>query len=381
MDWLDHHRLAERLMFQAGETRRAGEHQQALNLLLQAAEAETSALGTLSAGQTRTWGITTVSISSLYFQAGELDTAEQRAAEYLLDNRTAPPARERLRNLLMLIWSERRRRDSDYQDPVDSLMVALDDGDLDALGVTLTRLAKSTKHMKTGLVQTAALRLALPFSPQRRLGQDQRDICNITVDEIDPYAQEYSLAVREPRLYQLELPESKMKGAALISQNFFDIINAAVESSDGLFPDIVPSRQYRRSLMGAFRELAPTGRDMEFTYIHSPDDSLGIELDPGVRQQLTSALDALRQDDATQESVQTTLRGELVGLDLPAGSITLRIRNQGTRMIIVGKTIVEQYLKQLEDREIELLVRDDQGRLLFEGIKPSATEHVVSNGA
>ena len=380
MDWLDHHRLAERLMFQAGETRRAGERQQASKLLLQAAEAETNALGTLSARQVRTWDITTVSIASLYFQAGELDVAERKAAEYLLDDRTTSPARERLRNLLTLIWSEQRRQDSELQDPADSLMVALDDGDLDTLGITLTRLAKSTKHMKTGLVQTAALRLALPFSAQRRIGQGQHDICNISVDEIDPYAQEYSLIVREPRLYQLELPEPQAESTTLISQNFFDLINAAVEASDDLLLDIVPSQQYRRSLVAAFRELAPTGRDTEFTHIHSPDDSLGIELDPSARQQLTNVLDALRQNDAIQESAQTALRGELVGLDLPAGSIKLRTRNQGTHTIIVGKTIVAQYLEQLADREIELFVRSDQGRLLFEGINITATERTISNG-
>ena len=369
MDWLDHHRHAESLMFKAGEARRSGDLAMSASLLRDAADAETAGLRTLTEAQAKTWAVTVVSIASLYFQAGDLHTAEQVAAEFLVNPRTTQSARERLRDLLNLIWRQLRHND-DGHDPTDCVMVALDDGDLDAYGISLAVLAKSTQNMKASLVQTAALRLALPFKSRHTSKRGEYSICDISVDAIDDYTQQYSLAVREPRLYQLALPDPIADATPRISKNFFDLISTAVESPNGLLPEIVPSQKYRRSLLRSFRDLAPTGHDIELAHIHSPDDSLGIELDRGSREHLSATLALLNEQDSADSVRSTRLRGTLIGLDLPSGSIKLHADDGQKHTIIVGKMIVAQYLEQVGDREVELIARNEHGQWLFEGMNP-----------
>jgi len=79
MTWLEHHHQSERYAAAAELAARRGNRDEAQRLYAQAAQAEADALQDLEPSKARTYGISAVSVVSLYFKAAQLRDAETMA--------------------------------------------------------------------------------------------------------------------------------------------------------------------------------------------------------------------------------------------------------------------------------------------------------------
>ena len=109
MSWLSYHRQSEELASQAEVAVERGHRDQADQLYAAAAEAEEMALGALAPGKSRTFAITTVSAVALYYKAGQLNIAENRAHRFLGNEELPRFAYQQLQQLLSDITSQRIR--------------------------------------------------------------------------------------------------------------------------------------------------------------------------------------------------------------------------------------------------------------------------------
>ena len=372
MDWLDHHRESERLSFRASDARRENDRDKMSRLLRQAASAEEKAIETLSTGQPKTWNATAISIASLYLQAGDLDVAEERALQFLLSEKTSGYGHIRLRELLKLIWAEGRRIEHQGERS-EAVVVEIGGNNRPPLGIPLNDLVSSAQHVKSSLYRTAELRRALPFSSysqvHRGLGAKP---CDLTVIGIDDYGDYYSVLIQEMPIRQYALGED-IDPLPLVDA-FFNIADAAIESPSEALPEFVPDPAYRRRILEAFHKLAPSGRTIDFVGVRANDDSRGISLNPDTKRNLLSERKALDEQERSNKLRAGIIRGTLIGFDSQVGTIKLD-SGDGEKLIVrVGKTVVEAYLEQIEDRKVEVHVAEDQtGRLLFRGLAPDST--------
>lgn len=84
MTWLQNHRRSEAAAVKAHEASRLGETEESKRLFSIAARHESVALGFIDLLHTpRTFGITAVSCVSLSYKAGETETAERLAHQFL----------------------------------------------------------------------------------------------------------------------------------------------------------------------------------------------------------------------------------------------------------------------------------------------------------
>ena len=115
MAWLEHHRESERCAADAEVAYHRHERSRAQELYARAAEAEKHALHCLNPSKIRTYGISAVSVVSLYFKAARLGDAEDMAHSMLASGFLPGFASDQLRNLLHSIWSEKAREQAGVQ--------------------------------------------------------------------------------------------------------------------------------------------------------------------------------------------------------------------------------------------------------------------------
>lgn len=109
MTWLEHHYQSERYAADAELAARRGNRDEAQRLYAQAAQAEADALQDLEPSKARTYGISAVSVVSLYFKAAQWHDAETMACRSLASQHLPDFASDQLRGLLQSIWSEQIR--------------------------------------------------------------------------------------------------------------------------------------------------------------------------------------------------------------------------------------------------------------------------------
>ena len=105
MSWIEHHRVSERLASEAQAALRDGDSKRARALYARAADAEHNAVADLDSAKTRTFAISWVSVASLYYKAGMVERAQQVAWRGLNLYSLPDFAKQQLRNVLQLIWS------------------------------------------------------------------------------------------------------------------------------------------------------------------------------------------------------------------------------------------------------------------------------------
>ena len=371
MDWLDHHRESERLSFRAGDARRSNDLAAMSRLLRQSAAAEEKALHSLTTQQPKTWGITAVSVASLYLQSGDLSTAEHRALQFLLSERASDSTRIRLREVLGLIWAEQRRIEHPSNGYREAIVVELDGDEPSSFGIPLNVMISSAQHLKTSIYRTAESRKALPYEQSAQRRAKRSSACDLKVIGIDEYGEHYSVLIQEPGIWQSTLDELTAPQPVPLVENFFDIAIAAIESPATGLPDLIPDPAYREGILKSFHALAPGGHPIEFMSVCSSDESRHVDLDPDTKRGLLVARRQLRERELADKLTTVTIHGVLIGLDLPNGSIKVRSDGGDQHDLRVGKTVVLRYLEQLEDRQVEIHVaQDKRGQLLFRGLIP-----------
>ena len=102
MTWVQHHRTSEAYASKAEACVRLGKRDDARALYALAAAAEGRALEELDLAKARTYGITAVSATSLYFKAGQLNCAERIATASMAFDRLPAFARRQLQHIMLL---------------------------------------------------------------------------------------------------------------------------------------------------------------------------------------------------------------------------------------------------------------------------------------
>lgn len=113
MTWLELHKKSEALAFAAHRAKKEHDLATAYSLFLEAGKAEMEALECLDATEKpRTFSITAVSSTSLFYKGKDLKKAEIVACRSLANNSLLDFAADQLRDILQLIWDKGSEQDS-----------------------------------------------------------------------------------------------------------------------------------------------------------------------------------------------------------------------------------------------------------------------------
>lgn len=372
MTWLEHHSQSERYASDAEIACHQHEIERAQELYTKAAEAERNALFSLDTSKVRTYGISAVSLVSLYFKAARLDEAETMAHRLLATEYLPDFARAQLRNLLQSVWSESVRERANGHFAPGQVMVAIKGGEVVEGGAPLDLIVDKVKTVQSLLYRTTEL---MKEWPHRKRGGPKREIqesCRPWLFQAVPGSYQFAVAVEEPQQPELGLLEDPKPRPKEIADKLLDILEASAESPEGTLSEVVQEADYRETFLKLTRSLAPTGKGYNQLDIRFSPESRTITLDASTRETVTAAIRAQRSSlHAELESGSPTeqIRGVLRALHLDRDWIEISV---GSESINIGQVsdAVDDVIGPMVNRPVIVqVVHDAGGRYHFRDIE------------
>ncbi len=308
MDWISLHRQSEIFARQAHEQLRAGDDVGAKRAFAEAAKLETQALDFLDVSKERTRGVATVSATSLWYKAGELEVAAKFAYRQLGADGLPEFAQEQLEELLRAIYEEREK--SKYQSNFlpGKVSVSVKGGEVlhgaAPLDLIVDRV-KTIQAMFYRVLEWANKR------PHRRSGPPPKEIAS----KFEPWllqeapgSFQFSVAVKTDPQMQLFGDGSAVE-ARDVAERFLNIVQTVIADDSGeMTKALIPEDDYRSTFRKLVRNLTPTGGSFE---------SLELQV-PGLAE-------AQRMDAASRTRISKVVRSEQPKPDVRAGEAVVEI--------------------------------------------------------
>ncbi len=368
MSWAEFHAQSERLAAEAEVALRSGDTERAVQLYVEAADAETRALETLDRSKARTIGISSVSAVSLWYKARNHVRAEQTAYRWLSSGLLPEFADEQLKNLLQTIWSDRVREEIGVRFAPGEVLVSVKGGEIVAGGAPLDLIVRKVEGVQSLFYRTAEFLSRMPHRKRGSASLEIQEICRPWLFQTAPGSYQFAVAVQEPRQQDL-FPKSAPKSAE-IADAFLKILRASVEDPDEALAEIVPDRDYRGTFLKLTRNLAPTGKTFEEMEIRSLTEPRPITLLPSARSNIGQALRRQAPPrQVTPEFQEETIRGVLRGVHLDQDWLEVSFENQHIRVMEVGETVDDVIGPMVNRPVIVETVKDRRGRYLLRDIQ------------
>lgn len=372
MAWLEHHRESERCAADAEVAYHRHERSRAQELYAKAAEAEKHALHCLNPSKIRTYGISAVSVVSLYFKAARLGDAEDMAHSMLASGFLPGFASDQLRNLLHSIWSEKAREQAGVQFAPGQVMVAVKGGEIVEGGAPLDLIIDKVKTVQSLFYRTTELMKGLPHRKRGGPVKKIQESCRPWLFQAVPGSYQFAVAVQEPQQPELDMFEATDPRPKEIADKFLDILKASIESPEDTLPDVVQDADYRDTFLKLTRSLAPTGKGFNQLDIRSTAENSTITLDPTTRAVVTAAIRKHRSSSCAEpepESKTEQIRGILRALHLDRDWIEILEGTERIKIDQVGEAVDDVIGPMVNRLVIVQIVRDPDGSCHFRDIE------------
>jgi len=331
MSWNDRHSRSEELAAEAYLAHKGGEPEKAKELYKEAALMETGALDFLDIdSQKRTFGITAISATALWFKAGDFRQAQFLAHRCLGQQFLPNFAYKELQKLLEEIWQQEAFEAADIKFSGREVLVSIDGGEIVRGGAPLDLIQQKVQQVSSMIYRTIELLLGYPH---RKRGVPSSRIRN----EIKPWLFQtgpgsYQFAIRVQKPKQLGLfPEIDIDPDA-ISDRFLNILATAIEDPDQGLRDVVPDEDYRKTFLKLTRDLAPSGKIFSRMSIRTADlkEVQPIMLEKETRDEIQVILKTQFPKVEKEDVIETVqLDGILRALHLDDDWIEITIMEEG----------------------------------------------------
>lgn len=369
MNWSESHKQSEQLASQAESAMRVGDHDRALDLYAQAADAEETALSLVDQGKPRTLGISCVSAISLRYKAHQFDKAESTAYRCLAIAGLPEFATEQLRSLLQSIWSEMVRQKAGVRFATGQVTVSVKGGQIVEGGAPLDLIVEKVQTVQNLFYRTAELLRGLPHRKRGGPTQEIQETCRPWLFQTVPGSYQFAVAVQDVR--QTDLFKTDEPVAKDIASRFMGILRASIEDPEGALIELVRDEDYRGTFLKLARNLAPTGKTFSQMEIRSTDESHAITLVPDVRKAIAQTIRSSSPQQITSDKLaEENLRGILRAVHLDQDWLEVTIGSDHVKVINVSEAVDDIIGPMVNKQVLVRVARDQKGKLLFRDIEP-----------
>ena len=372
MTWIEHHRQSERHAADAEVAYHRHDRSRARELYAKAAEAEKQALRFLDPSKIRTYGISAVSVVSLYFKAARLDDAEAIAYRMIGSENLPGFARDQLRNLLQCIWSEKVREHAGIHFAPGQVVVTVKGGEVVEGGAPLDLIVDKVKTVQSLFYRTTELMKGLGHRKRGAPVKAIQESCRPWLFQAVPGSYQFAVAVQESQQPELDLFEVANPRPKEIADKFLDILKAGIESPEDTLPDVVQDADYRDTFLRLTRSLAPTGKGFDQLDIRSTADNTTITLDPTTRTVITAAIRAHRSSlraESEEELATKQIQGILRAVHLDQDWIEISEETNRIKIDQVGEAVDDVIGPMVNRSVVVQVVREPDGSCHFRDIE------------
>lgn len=342
---IEHHRLAEDLMWRGDRALADGQTRVAEEFYLAAAEAEAMAFQLTPSDKPNTRGVLGLSSVALFRRAGMGDRAKQQAYVVLASDGVAADSMVELELILDEVRTERLA--GLYPD-AQGMQWSLRGG---RIGFGVAR--SETVTLKIDQVQRLAWRVfemlaGRELRTSQPAPQDVRNAVDLLVTQ--PTAGSFTFGVRLAE-HQLTLDEVEVD-ASLITRQIYSVVKAAEDEEESPLLHLVPDQSYRDLLLRLVRNIAPDGREVGEIEVRE----IGVGgpptiLRPEVRARISRRL-PIRPTVSSDEIVE--LRDVLRVIDLNRRKIALGTADREQPCEVPADLALVDLIEGLEDKPVRV---------------------------
>lgn len=378
MTWLQNHRQSEDAAVKAHQARRRGETEESKRLFSIAARHESEALSFIDVlEKPRTFGITAVSCVALSYKAGEAETAERLAHQFLSANGLPPFAIDQLRGLLQIIWNEQTQLAAGVSFVPGQITVSVDGGEIVRGGAPLDLVVDKVQTIQNLFFRTVEWLKSMPLRRQGPANKQVQEYCRPWLFQSVPGSYQFSVAIQGPQ--QADLFHG-MPSSEEVAEKFMELLQTATRDPDAGLLNLVPEQEYRSTFLKLARNLAPSGRSFTSLEIKSSQTESPVVMTQESRKQMTESIRASKPVKTEQKYVEAELRGTLRALHLEKDWLEVAVGEELIRVEGVGET-VDDLIGPLVNHEVIVHVaKDSAGRCHFRDLERyDAKDHAVDS--
>jgi hypothetical protein len=365
MSWNESHSLSERLASEGDALFRAGDMPGAASKYREAAEHEETALLSLDQSKTRTWGITAISASALWFKGREFRKAEKLALAALSRDDLPIFASNELELIVQTIWTERMARGAGVPFLPGQVTVSIEGGQVVRGGAPLDLVLTRVQTIQALFFRTIELIQDLPHRVST-VPRDVQEMFRPWLLQAPPGSYQFSIAIQEP-----SQPDFFKKGIAPeeVADRFLRVVKASGEQDLEELTRLVPDTAYRSSFLKLTRNLAPTGKSFSKMEIRTPMSPRSVVLLPEDRSSINKTLRALvpRREDEKDQEIQ--YRGILRGVHLDKDWLEMTVDGQSVHVSGLRDTIDDVIGPMVNHPVIVRAIKRPKGYPLFVDIE------------
>jgi len=373
MSWLKHHTDSEHYAVQAEMALKDGDKPLASQCYRLAAEAEILALNSLPPEKGRTFGITAVSASALWYKAADFMHCEQVVYQALTNPNLPSFAANELKSLLQTIWNITAAEEAGLSFTEGEVLVSVSGGVVMTGGAPLDLILRKVDEVGRLFYRTVEMLLEVPF---RRRGMPTPEI----QEQFRPWlfqapAGSYQFAVRIEKPQQMDLWPNAAPSINEITSRFLNIVKATTADSEDELKQLVPKEDYREAFLKLTRNLTPTGKLYSKVELKASGETeqRPIVLEPYSRMVINNALKKPRGEEELGGPEEIQLRGVLRGLQLDKDWIEVNLTEgecKTVKIVGTGDVIDDVVGPMVNNRVIVNVVTGPKGKLIFRDIQP-----------
>jgi hypothetical protein len=337
MSWLEMHKESEMYASAAHAAKKENNLEEARSLFVKAGASERHALELIDPREKpRTFAITAVSATSLYYKGGDLRQAEILAYSCLANENLSGFAADQLRDILQSIWNEQAQAEANVQFVPGQVSVTVDGGEIVRGGAPLDLILEKVQIVQAIFFRTAEFLKEMPLRKRGAASKDIQEMCRPWLFQGVPGSYQFVVAIEGPS--QLNLFPGGTVQPELIASTFMNILEKAVEDPDTALVEAIPDPDYRSTFLKLTRNLAPTGRAFDKLQIRTTDSVNPLILTSDTRKVLSYALMAQRQA-IEPSSKDKALKGVLRAVHLDDDWLEVYSDNQLVKIKGVGEAV------------------------------------------
>lgn len=368
MSWREHHRRSEEIASEADIAMRSGNVRRAQELYQHAAAEERLAITALAPSKKRTFSISAVAITSLYFQGQLLDEAERAACEFFASDRISAWGQQELRTLLVSIHALKETDPIYAEEHPGMLSVSLRGGHIERGGAPASLISGIMKTLIDMLYRTVEHLDRRPYRRKSNVPADLRRRYQPWLTQLAPGSFRFGVGLHSP--IQTSFLADDTRPAQQVSEELLNIVHGAANSSVQPINELIPAPDYRLKFLRLSRDLAPTER-AQFERL-ALRDSAGYRpatLSRKSRKEINRVIRMNIEEAADDGSEADFITGTLRGLDLERDWI--KVVHQGELITIkqAGEAI-DDIIGSMVNNEVRVqVVKKQSGIYHFRDIE------------
>ena len=320
----DSHRQAQDLAAAAERFAAIGEKEEAQRLYSRAAESESAALNQVPPEKTRTYSALGLSTASLFYKAGNFETAEVTIFRLLGSGAVAPWASAQLRELLEVVADERLLAEElGRKYAAGSFVMSLRGGEIGSGTGPLDLILQKVTGFRSLLYRFAEL---VGEYPLRRRGNPPKALEGLVQARVtEPTLGSYRLEIRLTEPIQKDMFEAERVKPEELSDTLFDFFESVNKGSREEVEHLIPDPGYRKALLDLTKNIAPGGKRLKEVglYRKRGDDIQEVYLTPDLPHRIKESVGPERTEARQEE--EREIRGVLRALHLDENWLEITI--------------------------------------------------------